>query len=382
MAWKIPLFKIYWDEEDVRSIEKVIRSGMYWAEGSSIEEFEGRLTKYMGAQHCIVFNSGTSALHAALLAYGVKDGDEVIVPSFTFIATANAPLFVGAKPVFADIEEETLGLDPRDVRKRITSKTKAIIPVHYGGSPCKIAELRKIAKEYNLFLIEDAAESFGAKIGEKMVGTFGDAAILSFCQNKIISTGEGGAVITDSSKIYERLKLIRSHGRSEGQDYFSSVTPSDYIGLGYNFRMPSCIAALGIAQLKKINKILKMRQEKAGYFTKKLNRVSGEIITPNPPKNYFHAYQLYTVRIKKYDRDGLKKYLSREGIMTKVYFPPVHLTRFYRAKFRQASKLPVTEKISKQALSLPMHPRLKNEEIDYMVKKIINFLRRKDEENL
>ena len=145
MAWKIPLFKIYWDEEDVKSVAEAIKVGMNWAVGPNVEKFEKMIAKYIGAKYCVVFNSGTSALHAALLAHGIKNGDEVIVPSFTFIATANAPLFVGAKPVFADIEEETFGLDPEDVKEKITEKTRAIIPIHYGGCACKIKELREIA---------------------------------------------------------------------------------------------------------------------------------------------------------------------------------------------------------------------------------------------
>lgn len=190
MTWKIPLFKIYWDKEDIKAVTEAIKGGMNWAVGSNVEKFEKMIAKYIGAKYCVVFNSGTSALHATLLAYGIKEDDEVIVPSFTFIATANAPLFVGAKPVFADIEEETYGLDSEDVKEKITKKTKAIIPIHYGGCPCKIMELREVADDHNLILIEDAAESLGARIGDKKVGTFGDSTMLSFCQNKIITTGD------------------------------------------------------------------------------------------------------------------------------------------------------------------------------------------------
>ena len=159
---EIPLFKIYWDKEDIEMINSVIKRGAYWTTGPNIEEFEKMISEYVGSKYCAVFNSGTSALHSILLAYGIKDGDEVIVPSFTFISTANAPLFVGAKPVFADIEEKTFGLDPEDVKEKITNKTKAIIPIHYGGSPCLIRELKEVAEDHNLILIEDAAESLGA----------------------------------------------------------------------------------------------------------------------------------------------------------------------------------------------------------------------------
>ena len=375
MTWKLPLFKTYWDEEDLKNVTKVIKRGSYWATGPEIKEFEKKIAEYVGAKYAITFNSGTSALHALLLAYDLKQGDEVIVPSFTFIATANAPLFVGAKPVFAEIEDRTYGLDPEDVKKRITPKTKAIIPIHYGGCPCLIRELKEIAEDRNLLLIEDAAESLGAKINDKKVGTFGDSAMFSFCQNKVISTGEGGAITTDSKEIYEKLKLIRSHGRLETQDYFSSTEYMDYVTLGYNFRMPTMNAALGLSQLKKIDKVIKMRRDKAEYMTKKLSKIK-EITLPTAPPDYFHVYQMYTIRIDgiRQIRDRLIQYLGGKGISTKVYFEPVHLSYFYKNKFGfKRGDLPVTERISDQVLTFHTHPLLKNEEIDYISEEIDKF---------
>jgi len=373
MTWKIPLFTIYQDEEDVEVVIKSIRAGMNWAVGPNVEKFEKMVAEYTGAKHGVVFNSGTSALHAALLAYGVKKGDEVIVPSFTFIATANAPLFVGAKPVFADIEEETYGLDLEDVKEKITEKTKAIIPIHYGGCPCKIRELKEVAEDHNLTLIEDAAEALGAKISDKKVGTVGDSAMFSFCQNKIITTGEGGVIVTDTDEIYEKMKLIRSHGRLETQDYFSSTEFMDYITLGYNFRMSNIVAALGITQLKKVDKIIEIRRKNAEYLNTKLKReIKKMIITPNSPRDYHHVYQMYTIRVNNY-RDDLMKYLADSGIMTKVYFSPVHLTHFYRNELGYSCRLPITEEISRQVLTLPMYPTLTKEEMDYMVEKITRF---------
>jgi len=375
MTWKLPLFKTYWDEEDLKNVTKVIKRGSYWATGSEIKEFEKKIAEYVGTKYAVSFNSGTSALHALLLAYDLKQGDEVIVPSFTFIATANAPLFVGAKPVFAEIEDRTYGLDPEDVKKRITPKTKAIIPIHYGGCPCLIRELKEIAEDRNLLLIEDAAESLGAKINDKKVGTFGDSAMFSFCQNKVISTGEGGAITTDSKEIYEKLKLIRSHGRLETQDYFSSTEYMDYVTLGYNFRMPTMNAALGLSQLKKIDKVIKMRRDKAEYMTKKLSRIK-EITLPTAPPDYFHVYQMYTIRIDgtRQIKDRLIQYLGDKGISTKVYFEPVHLSYFYKNKFGfKRGDLPVTERLSDQVLTFHTHPLLKNEEIDYISEEIDKF---------
>jgi perosamine synthetase len=374
MTWKIALFKTYWDEEDIKSVADVIKRSSYWATGPEIQAFENKIAEYVGTKYAITFNSGTSALHALLLAYELKQGDEIIVPSFTFIATANAPLFVGAKPVFAEIEDRTYGLDPEDVKEKITDKTKAIIPIHYGGCPCLIRELKEIAEDHNLLLIEDAAESLGAKINDKKVGTFGNSAMFSFCQNKVISTGEGGAIVTDSKEIYEKLKLIGSHGRLETQDYFSSIGYMDYVTLGYNFRMPTMVAALGLSQIKKTDKIIEMRRDRAEYMTKKLSRIKG-ITLPIPPLDYFHVYQTYAIRIKENLRDDLMKYLSEKGVMTKVYFPPIHLTHFYRTKFGyKGGELPVTEVISDQVLSLPMYPTLTEKEISYITEKINIFL--------
>lgn len=375
MRWKIPLFKIYWEEEDINAVTNIIRRGSYWATGSEIKEFEEKIAEYVGMKYAVAFNSGTSALHAVLLAYGIGEGDEIIVPSFTFISTANAPLFVGAKPVFAEIEDRTYGLDPEDVKEKITKKTRAIMPIHYGGCPCLyIRELKEIAEDYDLLLIEDAAESLGARIGNKMVGTFGNAAMFSFCQNKVITTGEGGVIVTDSKEIYEKLKLICSHGRTENVDYFSSGEKVDYISLGYNFRMPTMIAALGISQLKKIEKITEMRRKNAQYYTHNLEKIDG-IEPPVPPNDFHHVYQMYTIQTRNNIRDKLREYLANKGVFTKIYFDPIHLTKFYRDTFDfREGDLPITEEISKKVLTLPMYPMLSKEEMDYIVTAIKIFM--------
>ena len=374
-AWRIPLFKIYWNEEDVNRVTEVIQSGMNWATGPNVNEFEQQVAKYVGTKYGIAVNSGTSAMHILLLAHGIGKGDEVIVPSFTFIATANAPLFVGAIPVFADIEETTFGLDPDIVRGKITAKTKAIMPIHFAGSPCMIEQLKEIAKSHGLVLIEDAAESLGAKINGKQVGTFGDSAIISFCAPKVITTGEGGAIMTDSKEIYERLKLLRSHGRAETADYFSSTEYMEYVTLGYNFRMSNITAALGLAQLQKIDNIIEMRRKNAEYMTQQLSGIEN-IVIPQVPNNIYHLYQMYLIRIKdgKVTRDKLKDYLAQKGIMTRVYFDPVHLSQFYRNTFGyEDGELPITEKVSEQILSLPMYPTLSREEMDYIAEMIGSF---------
>jgi perosamine synthetase len=374
MTPDIPLFKIYWDKEDIELVQDSIQRGAFWAIGPNIEKFEDMLADYIGTKYAVAFNSGTSALHTALLSYGIGNGDEVIVPSFTFIATANAPLFVGAKPVFADIEGKTLGLDSEDVAAKITPRTKAIIPIHYGGRPCLIHELKQVAKRYNLLLIEDAAESLGAAIDGKKAGSFGDCAILSFCANKIITTGEGGAVVTDSTEIYEKLKLIRSHGRAETANYFSSTEYMDYVTLGYNFRMSDITAALGIAQFKKIDKVIQMRRKNAEKISTRLSGIA-EIEVPQPADDLLHVYQMYVIKVKEGQekRDALSAYLVKKGITTKVYFHPVHLTRFYKNNLGYTCSLPITEKISQQVLTLPMYPSLTENEIYHIADEVVGF---------
>lgn len=375
MTRQIPLFKIYWDDNDVEKVTSIIKKGAYWAIGPEIKEFESRLAEFVGVKYALAVNSGTSALHTALAALGIGKGDEVIVPAFTFISTANSVLMVGAKPVFAEIEEETYGLNPEDVEKKITTRTKAIMPVHFGGLSCHIKELKQIADRHNLLLIEDAAESLGAMVGGQKVGSFGNAAILSLCAPKVITTGEGGVVFTDSRDVYERSRLIYNHGRAETSDYFSSTERMEYIMLGYNYRMSTMTAALGITQLDKIDKVVGMRRGNSAYLTEKLSDIS-EISTPVEPADYFHLYQMYTIRLKGDDsrREELRKFLNQNGIGAKVYFDPVHLSLFYRNEFGyKVGDLPKTEHISQTVLTLPMYPTLNKEEMDYMADKIKEF---------
>ncbi len=372
----IPLFKMYSDETDVEAVTKVIQRQNFWATGEEINQFEHELAQFIGKKYAVIFNSGTSALHMMLLAFGIKTNDEVIVPSFTFIATANSPLFVGAKPIFADIEGDTYGLDVNSVRQKITNKTKAIMPIHYGGCACSdIIELKELAEQKDLLFFEDAAQSLGAKIDNTNVGMFGEAAMFSFCQDKMITTGEGGVVVTDNQDCYEQMKLLVSHGRADDKNYFASTSLGDYIRLGYNFRMPSMNAALGIAQLRKITDVIAKRQRNAQEYTRLLKE-NQNIKTPEQSKRFFHVYQKYTVEIEK-KRDELQKFLSENHIITKAYFgTPVHLTNFYSSTYGyKEHMLPITEQKAKQVLSIPMFPALTNEDISYVAEKILEFMK-------
>ena len=371
--WKIPLYKVFTDEKDIKKISSVLKRGMDWAIGPEIEKLELALAQYIGRKYCVTFNSGTSAGHAALIALGINAKSEVLVPSFTFISTANWPLMVQSSPKFVDIEIQTYGMDPEDLETKISKKTKAIIPVHYGGLPCKIDEIKEISNKNKFYLIEDAAESFGASLNGRKIGSFGTVSIFSFAGNKILTTGEGGALCTDSKELYEKIKLIRSHGRQLHSGYFSSMQDHDYYSLGYNWRMSSITAALGLSQLDKIEKIIDMRRKNAKYYQSKLKKIK-EITLQEEPSGFKHVYQFYSILLRNSTiRTKLMNFLASKGIMTRVFFKPVHKTVFFSKIGYGSLSLPNTEKISTQILALPMFPTLRKEEINYIVGTITEF---------
>jgi len=328
MSWKIPLFKMYCDDADVKAVNTILKRGMFWGLSSETIQLEKMISKICGVKYCIVFNSGTSALHAIMLASGFKNPNEIIVPSFTFIATTNSVQFVGAIPKFADIEDQTLGLDPTDIQNKIKKNTKAIMPVHYGGNPCRIEEIKKIAKDNKLLLLEDSAAAFGSSSNGKKAGSFGDCSILSFAWNKIVTTGEGGAALTNSRKIFEKFILIRSHGRIDKENYFLSAHSPEYVSLGFNWRISALTAALGISQIKKLDKLIKMREKHVNFLNKKLSKINF-IQIPKVLENNKSNFMMYTIRINegKKIRDALHKFMTKKGIQTKVIFEPIQLKR-------------------------------------------------------
>jgi len=372
MEPKIPLFSIDWDETDVTAINEVIRRGTHWADGPEITRFEQIIAERVGARHAVTFNSGTSALHAALAAFGIGPGDEVIVPAFTFISTANSVRLVGAEPVFADIESDTYGLDPDSVRESITPSTKAIMPMHYGGSTCRVEELRSISDEHGVVLLEDAAESFGALRNGTPAGRFGHAAMYSFCQNKLVTTGEGGVMITDDDVVARDLQLVRSHGRG-GTGYFESMKTPDYVTLGFNLRMPTMCAALGISQIARMDRLIDQRRHNASLLSSGIEGLWG-IRTPRDGDGCRNVYQMYTIELPDQDtRDGLRDHLIGNGIPCKVYFDPIHLTPYYTGSLATIPRLPVTEDMASRVLTLPFSPRMDEGDIGLIVDAIRSF---------
>ncbi len=362
MTEPIPLFEIPWDETDISNAVESLSRGSYWAKGPFVDEFEQGLESYFGLDHAISTNSGTTALVAALEACGIGPGDEVIVPSFTFIATVNVVKLVGADPVFADIERETFGLDPDSVESKITEKTAAIIPVHVYGAPCRIHELSEIATENDLWLIEDAAEAFGATAKGELVGTIGDVAALSFCQNKVLPTGEGGAIITDNAELAGKASRFCNHGRVEG-DYFDSIESGEYETVGSNYRMPDMVAAVGCAQLSKVDNLIESRRSVAARYHDGISAVSG--IEPHESlENDSHVYQLFTVRFdNESNRQRAIETLTSKQISCKIYWdPPIHRKKL--SVIEEQSSLPHTESVSSQILSIPMYPTLSHGDVD------------------
>jgi perosamine synthetase len=368
MKKQIPFFKISWGKEDISMVRKTIERGMHWSAGPNVKRFENLLARYTGTRYAAVFNSGTSSLLAALFAHDIGSGDEVIVPSFSFISVAMVPLFLGAEPVFVDIEDETLGIDPQEIESKITRKTRAIIMAHYGGCPSKIAAIKKIAGKHSLLLIEDAAEAFGLEISSTKAGAFGDCGIFSFCQNKAITTGDGGCVVTNSKEVFDKLNLIRSYGQADNNHFYH-----DYISLGLNLRMSDITAALGIAQMRKLKSNIRKRRAVAGRLNEALGKISG-VKLPEMLSNKANIFLFYSICVKAAIRDRFLKYLYKHGITAKIYHYPAHLSTFVKNRFGHKDwNLPVTERVWKEILSLPIYSDMGKEEIDYILSSIKRF---------
>jgi len=348
-------------QEEIRAVTKVLKSGMLtgrFGSGPMAKQFESNFARFFRAKHAVAVNSGTGALHMALWAAGVKAGDEVILPSFTFIATAEVVALIGAKPVFVDIKPNTYNIDPDKLEVAITSNTKAIIPVDLYGLPAQMDKIRKITDKHNLILVEDAAQAHGASYRGKSPGYFADMACWSFYASKNITTGEGGMVTTSNDKFAEKLRLIRSHG--EREEYKAST-------LGHNYRMPEIEAAMGIMQLKKLPMFVEKRRKNAEALTRRLRDVK-QLIPPTEPRGCRSSWYLYTARIRKggsKDRDRIVDDLRKKGVGATVYYhTPIHQMPYYK-RFGDYH-LPNTEKMAQQVFSLPVHPKVSAENIEYI----------------
>ncbi len=337
--------------------------------GPKVREFERIFAEFIGVKHAIAVNSGTSALYAALIAAGVGPGDEVIVPSFTFIATANVVLAVGAKPIFADIDLSTYNISVEEIRKKITPRTKAIIPVHLYGLPADMDPIMELAEEHNLVVIEDACQAHGSLYKGRKAGALGHMAAFSFYPSKIITTGEGGMITTNDDELAEKLRRIRTHGQVKGYDS---------VMFGMNLRMTEINAAIGIAQMKKIESFLQRRRKNALLMTEELSSLDDMIVLPTEPPGYTHNWYVYTIRLTNPSiRNKLQSYLRNEGIGAMVYYPiPLHKLPLYERLGYSKISLPNSELASQSVLSLPVHPLMSEEDVIYVAEKVKEGLRR------
>ena len=363
---KIPFARPCFSDEDIRQIflrlEEVLRSG-WLTNAKYVAELEKKVSEYVGARYAVAMNSCTACLHALMWALRIKPGDEVIVPANTFVSTANAPLYVGAKPVFVDVDLDTYNILPEDVQEKISSRTKAIIAVHVGGNPADMSELIEIAEDHNLIVIEDAAHALGSIYKGKYCGNIGFAGAFSLYPTKVITGGEGGIIVTDNRELYDRLKLIRNCGRA-------SIGAVDIVELGHNFRMTECSAVFAIVQFSHIEEFIKHRNDIAGMYTKELRKFKWIKIQKIRPGNRsaYYAYIILLDRNAPIGRDELRLKLRERGIDTSIIYKPVHLQPLYRRLFKyNRGMLPNAEFIGANNIALPMYNGLSFDEVHYII---------------
>lgn len=333
------------------AVQSIMDSG-YLVQGAEVAKFEEAFASYHGAKHGIGVNNGTSALIATMMAHGIQPGDEVIVPSFSFFATAASVVSVGAAPVFVDIEPDTFCLSPSAAESAITSKTVAIMPVHLFGHPADMNAFVDICERHNLLLLEDSAQAHGAKIGDRFVGTYGTASF-SFYPSKNMTTGEGGMILTNDDEIARQLRMIRNQGMN--QQYHHEV-------LGYNMRMMNIQAAIGNVQLAHLTEWTQQRIENANFLNQKLKHVQ----TPSARDGYTHVYHQYTIRVGNGQRDHVMSQLNERGVGARVYYPSLIHQQPAMEKYNHY-QLPESEKATQEVISLPAHPQLTSEELQYIV---------------
>lgn len=376
----IPITRPCFDQREIQSLGRVIRSG-WVTQGSQVRKLEKEFAHYVGTNYALATSSCTSALHLCLIAAGIGKGDEVIVPAFTFVATANAIEYVGARPVFCDIDTRTFNIDAGQIEKKITPKTRAVIPVHLFGLICDIDPVLGIGERHNLAVIEDAACAVGSIRNARMAGSFGKFGCFSFHPRKIMVTGEGGMITFNKKSFKKVLEALRSHGANPS-DYdvhsrraFKTV---NYNLLGYNYRMTDMQAAIGLEQLKKVESFIKRRAVLANRYSNLLGGL-GYLKLPFTPKGCRHTYQAYVVSIDErcpVKRDEIMLRLSKSGVMTQIGTYAVHLQGYYRRKYGlRPTDYPNSFKAQRQSLTLPLYPRMNLEEQSYVIGSLKDILK-------
>lgn len=372
----VPFFSPHIDRHDRKAVEIALRSTLL-TDGPKLRKFEGSFAKFTGAKYAVGVSNATAALHLSLRALGIGKGDEVIVPDMTFVATANSVLLTGATPVIVDVDESDMNMSITSLKKSITSKTKAILPVHFAGKACKISQIQRIANANNLFLIEDCAHAIGTKIHDRHVGTFGDVGCFSFYPTKNITTLEGGMIISNNKRIAGFARSARNHGitKSLSQRY-TSKTPWDYdiVEPGYNYRLDEIRSSLGLSQLKKIKHLNQLRKKAFDYYNNKLRDKDG-IEIPDEGMPGEHSFHLYMIKIKKefhISRDELYMKLLKAGIRTTVHYKPLHMFSIMKKKAKIYDKLHNSKQIYQQVLSLPLYPSISKKQQDSVLDAILS----------
>lgn len=335
--------------------------------GKYINEFESAFAKRFGCKYAIACCNGTVTLHLALLALGIKDGDEVIVPSFTYIATANAVRYCGAVPVFADCLPDTWNIDPVDIERKITPKTKCIIPVHLYGNPCDMDAISDIAERHGLYIVEDAAECHGATFNGKTAGTIGDIGTFSFFGNKIITTGEGGMIVTDNDKLALKMRTLKGQGMDPNRRYW-------FTQIGYNYRMTNIEAAIGLAQLENIDKHIALRRQVADWYMTELEPLKDYITVQKVADNAKSVWWMFSFLLNdnvRISRDDLMAKLAEEGIETRPLFYPMHIMPPY---LNSNAACPVSEDISSRGINVPTHGLLTHDDVKYICEAIKKYI--------
>jgi perosamine synthetase len=369
---RIPLSAPDISEQDIQAVTDVLRTSRL-SLGPKLEEFERGMAEYVGASHGVAVNSGTSGLHLCIRSLGIGEGDEVIVPSFTFIAVANAVRYERAIPVFVDIEPQRWNLDPAQIEAAITSRTKAIIAVHTFGCPAEMEKILSIARRHRLFVIEDACEALGAEYEGRKVGALGDAGVFGFYPNKQITTGEGGMVVTQRKEIAATVKTLRNQGRDDSGSWFQHAE------FGYNYRISEMNCALGIQQLRRIEEILERRAAIAKLYNDKLRGVPELTLPACPSTNCKISWFVYVVRLgvgfSEARRDRVACEMKSRGIGVGRYFAPIHLQPIYRSESQERAPLPVTESIASRCLALPFFNRIREEQIEEVCETLTKLIK-------
>ena len=378
MKWQYPLSDIDLGREEEREVLKVLRS-KWLSTGPVTERFEKAYSRYLGGGFAVAVSNGTAALHLALACMGLKQGDEVILPSLTFVATANAVLYVRGRPIFADIvSTDDLNISPEEIEKKLSKRTKAILVMHYGGYPCDMESILAIAKRHRLHVVEDAAHAPGSEYHGEKCGTLGTMGCFSFFSNKNLVTGEGGMVFTRNQAFAERVRTMRSHGMKalSWDKYRGHLSSYDIGDLGYNYRTTEIQSALGLVQLKKLDRNNQRRKKLVGVYRKELQGIEGNSI-PFSQYSDHPSYHLFPILIHpRINRERVMEGLRHDGIQTSIHYPPIHLFSLYRRQFGyKKGMLPKTEEVSRREVTLPLHPGMDGDDVRWIAKKLREAIR-------